>query len=260
MEFIITAGATSEAIDTVRSITNHATGTLGCKIAQKLYEKEKDWITKIYYICESSAVKPDLPCVETRLVHGTAETAETIQDLLTSRQITAMVHSMAVSDYAVHAAVDFERLADVLEKKLQKGSQPVGQAVRSIFYESLSEVASFSRQEKMSSDVEHLLLVLQKTPKIIGMVKKLSPKTKLVGFKLLDHVPQEKLIDTAYALLLRNNCDFVLANDLQSIQAGKHTGYLIEPGRIVTIAEGKDSIAELIADKLLTAVRQGGNG
>lgn len=257
MEFVITAGATSEAIDTVRSITNHATGALGCRIAQKLYEKGQGRITKLYYICESSAVKPELPCAEVRLVHGTIETADTLRELLTTQPIAAVVHSMAVSDYTVRAVSCLDRLAESIEQKQLRGDLPAGQALRSFLYDSLCGNASFARQGKLSSEQEDFLFLLQKTPKIIGMIKTLSPQTQLVGFKLLDHVSHAKLIDTAYALLLKNACDFVLANDLQSIHAGKHTGYLVEPDRMVTAAEGKTAIADLIADRLWAAIEKG---
>lgn len=257
MEIIITAGATSEAIDTVRSITNHATGALGCQIAQKLYEKGKARITKLYYICESSAVKPELPCAEVRLVHGTVETADTLRELLTTRPIASVIHSMAVSDYTVCAVSNLDRLADAIEQKQREGDLPAGQTLRSFLHESLCRQASFGRQGKLSSEQEDLLFLLQKTPKIIRMVKKLSPQTQLVGFKLLDHVSHTELIDTAYALLLKNACDFVLANDLQSIHAGRHTGYLVEPDRTVTMADGKAAIADMIADRVLAAVEKG---
>ena len=39
MRILITAGGTSEKIDSVRSITNHSTGSLGKAIAEELLEK-----------------------------------------------------------------------------------------------------------------------------------------------------------------------------------------------------------------------------
>lgn len=252
MEWIITAGATSENIDTVRSITNHATGALGCRVAEHLAKQGGDKVSKIYYVCETSAQKPELPCVEVRLVHGAEETADTLRQLLTSRPIAGVVHSMAVSDYTVSAAADIEKLATVLETHLRNGSLPTGRKLRALLCESLIGPSCLSGGGKLSSDVEHMVLLLRKTPKIIGMIKKTAPTTRLVGFKLLDGVAYEQLIDTAYTLLLKNRCDFVLANDLQSIRAGCHTGYLVGPGRTVARADGKTAIASLIADRLLS--------
>ncbi|MFT8888935.1 MAG: phosphopantothenoylcysteine decarboxylase [Ethanoligenens sp.] len=256
MEWIITAGATSEDIDTVRSITNHATGALGCSIAEKLANKGGSQVSKIYYICEPSAKKPDLPCVEIRLVHGAVETARVLQKLLCTRPIAAVVHSMAVSDYTVQAAADIEQLAAALEIGLQQGILPTKESLSAFLQESLTDGIAFSRQGKLSSNVDQLLLLLQKTPKIIGMIKEISPQTQLVGFKLLDDVSYAQLIDTAYALLEKNACDYVLANDLKDIRAGLHTGYLVERDRTVTKAAGKAAIAELIVDRLLFSACQ----
>lgn len=253
MEWIITAGATSEQIDTVRSITNHATGALGCLIAQKLIEREAVHGIKLHYLCESSAIKPDLPYTEIHLVHGVAETASILQELLTAHKITGVIHSMAVSDYTVCAAVDIDRLACDLDKKLQITSSISKENLRTFLLESFHD-AAFLRGRKLSSSVEHMALLLQKTPKILSMVKTLAPQTCLVGFKLLDQVPYRQLVDIAYALLQKNACDFVLANDLQSIRTGQHIGYLLEPNRIVTKAAGKTAIAELVVDKLLAVV------
>lgn len=254
MEFIITAGSTSEDIDTVRSITNHATGMLGRKIAETLVEKGGDSVTKIDYICEQAAQMPELPGIEIFTVHGVDQTVETLRRLLSSRPIAAVVHSMAVSDYTVQAAADIDRLADALAGQLKNGAAVTRENLRVLLYHALTDNAALHRQGKLSSNVEHMLLLLQKTPKIIGLVKTLSPDTRLVGFKLLDGVPYTELIDTAYALLVRNSCDFVLANDLQSIRNGRHTGYLVERDRTVTKATGKAAIASLIVDKLLTSL------
>lgn len=258
MEWIITAGATSEDIDTVRSITNHATGALGSRVAEQLAVRGGDRVSKIYYICEASAQKPDLPCVEVRLVHGVEETAKTLRKLLSARPIAGVVHSMAVSDYTVSAAADIDGLAAALESCLQNGPLPTGRELRTLLCESLSCQSRFSENGKLSSDVEHMVLLLRKTPKIIGLIKKTAPTTRLVGFKLLDGVAHEQLIDTAYALLLKNGCDFVLANDLRSIRAGCHTGYLVGPDRSITQADGKTAIAALIADRLLSFFPQQG--
>ena len=50
-------------------------------------------------------------------------------------------------------------------------------------------------------------------PRIINMVKPVSPKTILIGFKLLSNVSHEELIDAAYTTLVESNSNFVVAND-----------------------------------------------
>lgn len=65
------------------------------------------------------------------------------------------------------------------------------------------------------------------TPKIISTIKELSPKTFLVGFKLLDNVSNELLIDTAMNMKEKNNCNLVVANDLYNIRHGNHKTFII---------------------------------
>jgi phosphopantothenate---cysteine ligase (CTP) len=64
-----------------------------------------------------------------------------------------------------------------------------------------------------------------------------------VGFKLLYGVSRQELLDTGLALLQKNRCDFVLANDAQSFADGGHTGFLIAPCGEPVRFEGKRAIA-----------------
>ena len=41
---------------------------------------------------------------------------------------------------------------------------------------------------KISSYEDNLVIILKRTPKIISMIKEISPSTHLIGFKLLDSV------------------------------------------------------------------------
>ena len=69
--------------------------------------------------------------------------------------------------------------------------------------------------------------MLKKTPKIISLIKKLSPNTKLIGFKLLENVKKNYLINVARKLMIKNDCDYVIANDLTQINENEHIAYLI---------------------------------
>ena len=62
------------------------------------------------------------------------------------------------------------------------------------------------------------LVAIKYLPKVISVIKDASPKTFLVGFKLLDGVCDEKLIYVGRELMKKNNCDVVVANDLSNIR------------------------------------------
>lgn len=54
-------------------------------------------------------------------------------------------------------------------------------------------------------------------PRIINMVKAAAPKTTLIGFKLLDNVPEETLVEAAYDVLLASGASFIVANDASDL-------------------------------------------
>jgi phosphopantothenoylcysteine synthetase/decarboxylase len=54
-------------------------------------------------------------------------------------------------------------------------------------------------------------------PRVIDEVRKVAPKTKLFGFKLLQGVKHEELIDAAYEIVLDSGAVCVFANDANSL-------------------------------------------
>ena len=225
---IITAGGTSEKIDNVRKITNSGTGKLGYKIALELLNKYKD--VKIYYVCSKNSLKPIHDRVEIIEIDGTIDLKNNIENLLTQNKIDYFIHSMAVSDYMTDYVTTIDRM--------KKG-----------FLEN-KEIETIGGN-KISSYEDNLVIVLKPTPKIISIIKKLSPKTYLVGFKLLDGVTKEELIEVAKKLMQKNNCDLVVANDLSTIRNGKHIGYIIDREDNVLEANGKDDIAKKLVRRIV---------
>lgn len=113
------------------------------------------------------------------------------------------------------------------------------------------DIANERTEKKISSDTDHLVVVLKKNPKIISLIKNLQPKTILVGFKLLVDVPMIELLNVAKASLEKNHADFILANDLAEIRDEKHHGYLINKQHKVKEAHTKTEIAELIKEEVM---------
>lgn len=101
-----------------------------------------------------------------------------------------------------------------------------------------------NNKEKISSDKENLIICFKKAPKIISIIKKLSPETHLIGFKLLSSVPKDELIRVANNLKRKNNCDYVVANDLADIKKGNHKALII--GDNIVSVEGKENIVDYI--------------
>lgn len=218
-KIIITAGGTSERIDNVRKITNSSSGKLGLIIANKLLESNDDLL--IYYICSKNSLRPNSDKVRIIEVDGTIDLKNKVENLLVNNHIDYFIHSMAVSDYMTDYVTTLKNIKecdDMEHIKVIGGN-------------------------KISSYESNLVIVLKPTPKIISIIKDLSPSTYLVGFKLLDGVSKEELIEVAKKLRDKNRCDLVVANDLSSIRNGEHIGYIIDNNDFIEEANGKEDIA-----------------
>ena len=207
MDFIITAGGTAERIDQVRSITNSSTGALGVKISEAIHNRFPN--AGIYYVCGARAMVPDFYGVSIIRITDTADLQKVLTNLLTSRKISAVIHAMAVSDYRVRSVYTAQNLACTLAARLLHDF-PAGlpdEITLSALIESEIECsASPVIDEKISSDLKSPLILLEKTPKVISLIRTLQPDTFLVGFKLLCCTSKNVLIDTAHALLKKNQC------------------------------------------------------
>lgn len=220
MKIIITSGGTSEVIDQVRAITNHATGTLGKIIAEQALARGHE----VTLVTTKQAVKPTshphLTIVE---ITNVESLKETLEPLVKTHQV--LIHSMAVSDYTpvymtgLDEVRETEDITSLLEKK--------------------------NTETKISSKADYQVLFLKKTPKVISHVKQWNPGIQLIGFKLLVDVPKEELFAVVRDSIQRNKADYILANDLVDITTDKHLGYLVSQTEAIP-AETKQDIAQLI--------------
>lgn len=227
MKIIITAGGTSERIDDVRSITNTSTGRLGHAIGESFLKQYGAEIEQLYYLHGLRAIPVEGANVTAIPVAGVRDLETELRKLLAAEKIDAVIHAMAVSDYMVKEVTTLEKIKNGDVSKLEGN--------------------------KISSNIDDLTIIMERSPKVIGMIKKESPLTTLVGFKLLSHVPHEELIEVAYHLLEKNNCSFVLANDLAEISSTAHRGYLIHEDGTYDTMENNAEIADMIAKRVWEA-------
>ena len=241
MKIVITAGGTSERIDDVRTITNSSTGSLGYAIGQAFLqeagteENPQGNVEKIWYLHGQRAKCPEHPVVEDVPITGVMDLQEKLMAVLTEEKIDACIHAMAVSDYMVHRVTTLDKLMGTEDP----------------------EHAQDLSGNKISSDIDDLIIHMKRSPKVISGIKQASPDTLLVGFKLLSGVPHEELIDVGYRLLQKNNCDFVMANDLQEIGKDYHKGYLIHTDKTYDTMNTNEEIAAMIVKRVMEAVKGG---
>lgn len=232
-KIVITAGGTSEKIDNVRKITNSSSGKLGMTIANHLLE-EKDNL--IYYVCSKNSLRPRDERVKIIEIDGTIDLKNKIESLLLNEKIDYFVHSMAVSDYMTNYVTTIERVKESI-----KNTNNIDNAFSNI---------EIINGNKISSHEDNLVIVLKPTPKIISLIKDLSPSTYLVGFKLLDGVSKEELLSVAKKLRDKNKCDLVVANDLSTIRNGEHIAYIIDKDDEIEESRGKDDIAKKLVRRM----------
>ncbi len=233
-KIIITAGGTSEKIDNVRKITNSSSGKLGMTIANHLLKENDDLI--IYYVCSKNSLRPLDKRIKVIEIDDTISLKNKIENLLLNEKIDYFIHSMAVSDYMTDYVTTIERI-----KASIKNTSNLEEAFSNI---------EIINGNKISSYEDNLVIVLKQTPKIISIIKDLSPQTYLVGFKLLDGVSKEELISVAKKLRDKNKCDLVVANDLATIRNGEHIAYIIDKNNEIEESHGKDDIAKKLVRRM----------
>ncbi|MEW4497143.1 MULTISPECIES: phosphopantothenate--cysteine ligase [Streptococcus] len=224
MKILVTSGGTSEAIDSVRSITNHSTGRLGKIITETLLAAGHE----VCLITTKRALKLEAhPNLSIREIDNTNDLLVVMQELVKEYQV--LIHSMAVSDYTpvYMTGLDEVKTSSNLEELLDKKN----------------------KEAKISSTDEVQVLFLKKTPKIISLVKEWNPAIHLIGFKLLVDVSEDYLIEIARKSLIKNQADLIIANDLTQISANQHQAIFVEKEQLQTV-QTKEEIANLLLEKI----------
>lgn len=224
MHILITSGGTSEAIDSVRSITNHSTGSLGKILAEIALAKGH----QVTLITTPTALKPaPHPDLRISLIRNVEELLAQMKQKVPQHQV--LIHAMAVSDYTPVYMTGLDEVAKARD-------------LTTFLYQE-------NQETKISSKDDYQVLFLKKTPKIISLVKEWNPAIQLIGFKLLVAVPTEELIQVARESLLKNRASMIVANDLTQIQNGQHQAYLVTNDQVLQ-ASTKSEIAEMVLDSI----------
>lgn len=235
---IITAGGMSERIDNVRKITNSSTGKLGVKITEELLKRDN--INNIYFVCSRDSLKPVDKRVTIVEIDGVRDLKEKVVSLLDEYHIDIFIHSMAVSDYYVSYVSTAKAISNEIDYSLRDCEEVLTKPIYKL------------KDRKISSNEDNLIIGLKKAPKVISLVKDISPTTYLIGFKLLDSVSSSELIEVAKKLRDKNNCNLVVANDLNEIRQGRHHAYIIDRSDEIIEVTNKDEIAKSLVKKIYT--------
>ncbi|MCR4336888.1 MAG: phosphopantothenoylcysteine decarboxylase [Candidatus Omnitrophica bacterium] len=136
----------------------------------------------------------------------------------------------------------FDELKKLLKEELKKSYDVVIHAAAVADYRLEKPL-----QEKIGSYRETWQLTLIPTEKLILKIKRLSPKSFLVGFKLETTATKDQLFRVSRGLMESAHCDLVVAN---SFQGGYHA-YLLGEDEDVILGQAK-SRPELVQKLIKT--------
>jgi phosphopantothenate-cysteine ligase len=239
MNVVVTAGGTVAPIDDVRQITNVSTGRFGAMIAEAALRRG----ATVYYLHAPGALLPFDRLAKFNL-HSSEPLAE-IQRLTdlkiewsrhSPRCYLAPLREATVKEYAL-------QLWDILK------SSRIDVAFLAM---AVSDFVPEPVEGKLPSTTSTLTIHCRRQQKVIQSVRDWSPKTYLVGFKLLSGATKPELIRQAEEACRVNRADLTVANDLGTVKAGRHTIHLVRTGEPVESYGPPDDIAEQLVDRAFT--------
>jgi phosphopantothenate-cysteine ligase len=225
-----------------------ATGRLGSAIANCFCEYGE--VERIFYLHGEGAVRPKPLKVEFVPITDFNSLEHTVREITSSSRIDAIIHAMAVSDYRVRSVTTVELIA---QSAAADDVLTYTDALKAI-----DDAQTLDRSSKLSSSEENLVLMLERTPKLIEQLQIIAPDALLVGFKLTDGAPHDSLIAAAKDLHRRGNCFLTLANDKKTVTPRGHIGYLLDREDKITRFDTKEQIARGITSRVIDELKSRG--
>lgn len=225
-KILITAGPTNEYIDEVMKITNMSTGRLGIELTKNFLNSG----CEVTLICTRSVARGGL---YERYNLKDAQNLKTVQIETTDDMYRALfneknfkydlvIHSSAVGDYKPEFSFRMEDLAKEILNLSE--NQKTYEGILAVL---TNPKCKLNDDTKISSYEPNLTVKLTLTTKLISNLKEWFPNSVLVGFKLLENVSKEHLIEVARKLCEKNNMSYIIANDLADLRKGNHISYLV---------------------------------
>lgn len=223
---LITAGPTNEYVDEVMKITNMSTGRLGVELTKNFLNNG----CKVTLICTRSVARSGLyeryglaSICDLKTVQ--IETTEDMYKALENESddcYDLVIHASAVGDYKPEFSFRMEDMAKEILKVIE-----TDKSYESILNTLTNPECKVDDGTKISSYEPHLTVKLTLTTKLISHLKEWFPNSVLVGFKLLENVTKEHIIKVAQKLCIKNDMDYIIANDLADLRKGNHVSYLV---------------------------------
>lgn len=250
---LITGGPTNEYIDEVMKITNMSTGSLTLSLADRALKKG-DQVT---IIVTNSVVKSALfqnygfteenPDLKVVTIETTQDMYEALEAESKEAPYDVIIHASAVGDYKPQFTFKMEDMAAELAETIMEADELDRDSLEDLILSVMTDPHCRVKDDsKISSYEPHLTVKLTLTTKLIANLRRWFPEALLIGCKLLENVPQDYLIEVAHKLCLKNDMDYIMANDLAQLRRGEPVRYLVDKnGFTGQILNGDDGPALL---------------
>lgn len=211
MKILLTSGGTKIPIDEVRHIANMSSGTFGAKIGVECLNRGHD----LYFMASKDSKTP------TKFTYDFAKNSR--EFIFEEVFKHAQWHESISSRYAEITYTSFDDYLETLKDSIEIASLDA-----IILAAAVSDYGCVPHEGKVKSK-ENMTVELFPLPKIINKIKnEWGYKGILVGFKLLVGSTEDELITAAHDSVIKNGCDFVVANDLHDIKQNNHKIMIVD--------------------------------
>ena len=227
---LITGGPTNEYIDEVMKITNMSSGKVAIRMAEIFVEGNYE-VTLL--LTKTIKYEPKTDNITVVRFETTDELERAIKAESERQTYDAVIHSAAVADYKPEFSFRMEDMAYELANYVQEKGKSVSdtnELWNDIFGILTNPDCKVNDSSKISSNESHLTVKLGLTTKIIYNLRKWFPDALICGFKLLENVSEQELVDAAMRVIDKSGVNMVFANDLAELRKGNANRMVIVAG------------------------------
>ena len=223
---VVTAGATSEAIDPIRTLTNRASGETGRAVARACYVRGAD----------------------VTLVHdgGHVHYADT-------RQVESAAEMLTAVESAVSGSAATGEDATSADPRASTTDAPAGPADALVSAAAISDYTVEASDEKIRSG-ESVTLELEPTPKLLDTIRANHPDLTMVGFKAETSGEDDPMVAAARSLRDRVGLAFVVANDASVMGESATRVLFVGDGDPTEFSGSKTALGGAVAARLTAAL------
>ena len=248
---IITGGPTNEPIDGVMKITNMSTGRFPVSLGKCFAEMGHDICMVLNQGVDRSPLAEYIEKGNVRIIEiETTDEMLNALESLKSERCDAIIHAAAVGDYGAEFSFLLENLAKELYKDISAGKINSSNDVLALLED--GERYMIDSSSKISSYQKNLTVKLCLTPKIIARLREWYPETMIIGCKLLEDVSKDELFAVAEKLCIKNDVDFIMANDLADLRNGKAERYLVSTaGFTGKVLKNPKDVCDFVIERII---------